>query len=166
MIKKAQESEYSEDYQRISSLIHDVKTIIQENIQNKTRADIEAVIHKLENNLRLTDSDINYIRLWIIGDAINYKRMENNFDDWLSELKRLEEVITSYAENGNLEMGDYYKLQGIMEDSARLIPNIINYLEKKERINNFEQYFRDNYEQNRKIIIDILETKLNAGLGQ
>jgi hypothetical protein len=79
---------------------------------------------------QINSDEINLIKKWIIGDAIAYERMENNFQDWISEYERLLKCLIVY-ENKDCSSAELLEAYGILEDAERVCYDIANYLEKK-----------------------------------
>lgn len=148
-------------FQQAGSILSEYKNNIREELQKKTSSEIQKINEKLNNNSQLTIEDLEMIRVWIVGDADSYTKMENNFQDWLEEFKRLEKVLQNY-ENKECTKNDLFKLIGILEDAIRVNYDIANFLEKQERIRKFENATKDNIDLNREMLIKILESKLQS----
>ena len=159
MMKESLENIVSGDFQRASQLLSDGKAAVREKIQEETSGKMKGIISKLKNSTPLNSEELDCVRLWIVGDAEGYTQMENNFNDWLKEFKRLEGVLTGY-ENRTLTPDELFKLQGILEDAVRVSADIANYLEKKERIQRFEQATLDQASIDKDILMSMLQGKL------
>lgn len=151
------------NFYRAVSLLSETKSNIREELQKITSKQIEEIIKKLEKKEPLTSEDIAYIKLWIVGDAQSYTKMENNFDDWVNEFKRLTEVLKKY-EDRECSKEELSDLRGILEDAIRVASDIGNFLEKKERIKKFEEAVRDPNTMDTEIVIKILTEKLRSPL--
>lgn len=160
-MKKALKNITRDDFDRVNFFLKDNENILRENIQEITAERIEAIISKLDSADLLTEEDIDYVQQWIVGDAQAYIAMENNFDEWIGEFSRLSKEISKY-EGRSLDLREQIMLSGIIEDASRLTPNIVNYLDKKERISLFENATKDPLKINSKIVKDMLEHKLNS----
>ena len=80
----------------IVELREDVREAIQENL----RGTAEQIITKLKKDENLSYEDISYIEKWIVGDAEYYTEIENNFNDWVQECKRLQSLLNGYTNPG------------------------------------------------------------------
>ncbi len=96
------------------------------------------------------------MKLWIVGDARSYAKMENNFNDWVNEFKRLKTVLAEY-EDKDLSKVQLLNIRGVFEDAARAAADIGNLLEKKERIKKFEEATKSPQGLDREILVDVLE---------
>ena len=137
----------------------DSKAKTREKIQEITSKEIGVIINKLEADKELTHEDLGYIKLWIVGDAQSYAEMENSLEDWLKEIARLKSIVAGY-ENKDLSLDELMKLQGILEDAARVCADISNYLVKKERIERFQEAAADPASMDKEILKNILKSKL------
>lgn len=124
-------------FQKAGSVINEVKNEVREAVQQKTASEIKNIISKLRSNKPITDNEIALIKAWIVGDAIAYTKMENNFQDWFSEFERLEKSIADY-ESKECSVEELLKLHGILEDACRVSYDIAYFLENQDRIKKFE----------------------------
>lgn len=149
-------------FQQLETVLNESINNIREEIQGITSEQIEKIIKKLKDNKSITVDEQAVIELWIIGDAESYTKMENNFQDWLEELKRLEVVLKDYKLKEHT-LNDLFKLHGIFEDAIRLTVDITNFLDNEERINRFKTAIKSisNLEKkDRNMLINILSEKL------
>jgi hypothetical protein len=77
----------AESYQRVASVFSDLEVQLREYIQDITKDEINKIIRNLEARKEITKEELKFIKLWIVGDAEYYIKIENNFNDWLLELK-------------------------------------------------------------------------------
>ncbi|MCK5687067.1 hypothetical protein KAJ27_23215 [bacterium] len=124
-------------FQQAASLLSDAKNIVREAAQQKTASAIRDIINKLRSNNPIGNNEVALIKAWIIGDAIGYVKMENNFQDWIAEYERLEKSLVFY-ENKDCSPEELFKLHGILEDANRVSYDIAHFLENQDRIKKFE----------------------------
>ncbi len=149
-------------FQQAGSLLSDAKNAIREAMQQETSPKILKIINELENQKDLSMADMEILRTWIIGDAISYTKMENNFQTWIDDFKRLEAVLRSY-EDRDCSGEDLVKLDGILEDAIRNSYDIANFLEKQERVKKFEAAIAGPLgREERKLLVTVLKTKLQS----
>jgi hypothetical protein len=148
-------------YQRVAAIFSDYEVQLREDVQEMTKGEINKIIQKLETGEKTTKEDLEFIKLWIVGDAEYYVKMENNFNDWLLELKRIIGEINKIKESQpNLETAS--RLRAILEDGKRVIYDIAFFLEKKERIANFEEATLEIEGEERSLLINLLRNKLKS----
>lgn len=149
-------------FQQAGSVLSLAKNSIREEIQTKTSATIKRIIKQLQSDERIAPQDISLIKAWIIGDAIGYTNTENDFEDWISEYKRLQHSLADY-ENKDCSSEELLTLLGLLEDATRITYDIANFLEKKERIQQFDTATRDGLDKNeRDILAQTLIRKLHS----
>ena len=95
-MKQAQADNTSESYGYVATELVKSKNDIRQAIEQATAGAVAAIIGKLENNQPLTDAEKQTVKLWVVGDAEGYVKMENNFQDWLQEYRRLMDVIAAW----------------------------------------------------------------------
>lgn len=148
-------------YRKLAGIFKEFEGNLREYIQDLTRGEIDAIIEKLEKGGQLTKGELASIRLWIVGDADYYIKLENNFEDWLSELKRLMDEINKINE-AEPELEKALQLRAVLQDGNRLLPNIIFYLLQKTRVNSFNRAIAEIDKQGRKILIEMLRDKYTS----
>jgi len=161
IMSQAEENMTSGSFLHTAVVLSENKDAAREKIQETTTEDIKNVIRKLKGDESLSQEDIEYMKLWIVGDAQSYTRMENNFNDWISEFKRLKGALKEY-ENRDLSREEFLNIQGILEDAARVAADIGNFLEKKERIKKFEEATQSPQSLDRNILVEVLEQKIKS----
>lgn len=149
-------------FQGAGAILSESKRFVREELQAETASRIKDIINKLSDNSQISAEDIALIKLWIVGDAESYIQAENNLNDWLGEYKRLAGVLEGY-ENRACNTEDLFKLEGLLEDATRVSYDIANFLEKKNRINNFQLAVLDGLDkEERDILVDVLKGKLTS----
>jgi len=134
---------------------------LREGIQEKTEGEMMQVIKQLENNEDILSQEIDLIRLWIVGDAKSYLKMENNYEEWIQEAQRLVEAVKSIStkELTPRLMGD---LQGIARDATRTLSDITFYKENTERTQKFEDSIKTLTPENKLFLAEMLKAKLHS----
>lgn len=149
-------------FQRSATILNQNQNSVRETLQHMTSGDIRQILDRLQSGKAPTPGDLDIIKLWIVGDADSYTRMENNFEDWLEEYARLEDILKEYEEK-DCDAKDLFRLQGILEDAIRVSYDISNFLEKQERLARFEATVKDKTDWDRdslEFLVGILTEKL------
>jgi hypothetical protein len=149
------------DFQQVASFLSNANSMIREELQQTTSTAMKTIINNLKSGKPISDADLELVKMWIIGDASAYIEMENNFNDWVEEFKRLKSVLARY-EGKDCSLKDLYSLRGIMEDAIRVSYDIHNYLEKKERVDKFENATRDKNNMKSEVLVRVLEGSLES----
>lgn len=149
-------------FQQAGGVLSNAKNIVRETAQQKTAAEIKKIINKLISKDSITNDEVTLIKAWIIGDAIGYTKMENNFQDWLTEYERLEKSLMAY-ENKDCTPEELFKLHGILEDANRVSYDIAYFLENQDRIKKFETAIAGGLDNNgRELLAKTLMRKLES----
>lgn len=157
----AEKAKDAASYQRVAAIFSELEVQLREYIQDITKDEINKIIQKLETGKEITKEELKFIKLWIVGDAEYYVKLENNFNDWLSELKRIVNEINKINDS-KLDFETASHLRAILEDGKRVIYDIAFFLEKKERIANFEESTLELDKEERDLLVKLLSKKLTS----
>ena len=105
---------------------------LREKIQDLTKEEMKKIIGKLRAKEELAASEIEYVKLWIAGDAEYYIKMENNFEDWTGEVERLTSEIKSQA-TGEMKVFEMARVQAMIRDAIRTLEGGNSFLFTKQR---------------------------------
>jgi hypothetical protein len=72
------------------------------------------------------------VRLWMVGDAESYTRMEDDLKDWLAEFNRLAGVLKDFEAKPET-LPNLLNVHGLWRDAMRTAADISDYLEEKAR---------------------------------
>ncbi len=153
--------------ERFFELIQQIdKAFVQarESLQAISKDKIQIIIDKLHRGENLTRDDISIVRGWIISDALGYAKMENNFNDWLMEFKRLTGVLQKYGDASlkQMDLSELQSLMGVLQDAKFVAEDISRYLQVLYRIDKFEEVInRQLSEDERDVLIGMLSASLN-----
>jgi hypothetical protein len=161
LMSQAVENPDAEEFNRLSNLFQSRKSAIREKIQAMTSKEVKEIVKKLAEGGDPTREEMDLVRLWIVGDAESYSKMENNFEDWIAEFNWLESLVRE-QETGPEEVQDLFRVLGILEDASRLAINIGYYLETKERTRRFEEATSNPALMDRDMLVKILKLKLTS----
>jgi len=148
-------------FNKITSPLTDLEDHLREQIQSDTTPQIETIIKKLKSDSKIDAEDIMVIKLWIIGDAQAYIEMENDYKGWLMELNRLFGVIED-LKSEELDLEKMYKLSGTVRDTIRVIGDIVFFKQQQERVRKFENASKNLNPENKLVLADILQKKLES----
>ncbi len=142
----------------LSTTLSDFEGEMREHIQQITGDKIDAIIQKLQKKTLLDPEDLEYIKLWIVGDADYYVKMENNYNDWVQELERLI-ALYGQMEKDSLVFSEAAKLRAMLLDGVRVLGDIVFFLKQKERIKNFTESTEELDDDERDLLIRLLSGK-------
>jgi cell fate (sporulation/competence/biofilm development) regulator YlbF (YheA/YmcA/DUF963 family) len=140
--------------------LNELQAVVRELQQTMWKTEARAVIKRLESDQPLTETDMDVIRTFLISDAEHYLARENNYEDWLAELRRLMRDITQRATEVNRDtVGE---LRGVLKDAIRLVPAIRNYLEEKQRVERFEAAMKTVDSVSRDLLVKVLAEQIQS----
>lgn len=156
--KEASEASDAGGYQKLGAAFSTYEGRLREDIQEMTRDELGKIIRKLEAAETISDAERAVVELWIIGDAKHFLKMENRFKANMEELKSLQaEIVSLCGQQPSVET--LSALRAILEYGARLNYALAFFLEKKERIGNFQKAMTVLGPEQRESLIDILKSK-------
>ncbi len=144
---------------RLSTAMQDLDAALREHIQAITKTEVESIIGKLQNNQELSADEINLVKLWICGDADYYVKLENNYKEWVEELRRLVgEIAQAQGENPDFTAAS--NLRARLLDGIRVLGDILFFLKQKERIDNFAKSTQVIDAQEADLLVRLLQGKI------
>jgi len=150
-----------ETYSKLSTTLEKMDASLREYAQDLTLSEMKAIVKKLKKNGAIASSELKQMKLWIVGDAEYYTKMENNFDDWKNELQRLITAINdSWAEQPNVEQ--VLMLRGLVRDAIRTIADLFYFVQQKDRIAKFNDSTEEIDALEREFLVRLLEQKIKS----
>ena len=158
-MKQAQADNSSESYGYVATELVKSKDGIRQAIEQATAETIAAIIGKLENNQPLNEAEKQTVKLWVVGDAESYMKMENNFQDWLQEYRRLLDVIAAWeGKTGSVQ--ELVEVHGVLEDAIKVADAVAHFLEDRERVARCEAALSNLNSEDNKFIAGMLKSML------
>jgi hypothetical protein len=161
VMQQAQAGNDSEKYGYAAVELVKSKDKIREAIEQATVGTVVEIIAKLEKNQPLSEEEKQVVRLWVVGDAEGYLKMENNLKEWLEEYRRLMDVIAGYeGKSGSIQ--ELVEVHGVLEDAIKVADAIAHYLDDKERVTRFNNAMTNLNAQDNKFIAGILKSMMSS----
>ncbi|MCP4250349.1 MAG: hypothetical protein GY778_25175 [bacterium] len=129
---QALNTETAEEFGQFERQLNRLDALVRETQQALWTDEADTAIEHLESGQPLTESDQKVIRTFLISDAEHYLAVENNYADWIAEFQRLIDEIGDRASTA--DHGTIGELRGLLKDAIRLVPDIRNYLEERQRV--------------------------------
>lgn len=153
-------SESAQEFSEFEKYVSEVAGFVRETQQSMWADEAKAAIKTLERGGRPTPADNDVIRAFLISDAEGYLAHENNYGDWKRELQRLADDLVRRADMVDRStIGD---LRGVLQDAIRLVPDIRNYLEERQRVQKFESALNSLDDQSRKMLANLMREQLRS----
>jgi hypothetical protein len=161
VMQQAQAGNSADQYSFAATQLIQAKNRVREAIEQATADEVTAIIAKLENSQPLSEAEKQTVRLWVVGDAEGYLKMENNFPDWLAEYQRLMAAVADYeGKPGSIQ--ELVEVHGLLEDASKVADTLARYLEDKERVARFEKAINQLDAEGEKFIAGILKNMLTS----
>ena len=134
---------------------------LRESYQKAFVAPVTAMIAKLRSGLPLEAPELALAEGFMVGDAEAYVRLENDFAGWVVELDRL--VTALIHLRARLDPPQLLDALGEVEDARRVLGDVCNYLEARERVERYRRTITDGLDAKRsKLLADLLQQKLDS----
>jgi hypothetical protein len=163
-LKEATEAALSQpgvsQFEALEKYLNEVDGFVRETQQAMWAAEARMTVRRLENGEPLNAQDHDVIRAFLISDAEHYVAIENDYNNWLSELKRLIKELDRRAKN--VDRFSIADLRGILKDAIRLVPDIRNFLDEQQRISKFENASKQLDQTSRSMLCKLLNEQLRT----
>lgn len=153
-------NESADQFEDVERQINAFDATVREWQQELWIGEAQAAISRLERNEPLGPEDERVIRAFLVGDAEHYLSQENNFGDWIGELRRLFSDIGGRLKNVN--RNSIAELRGVIKDAIRLVPDIRNYLEEQSRVERFQSGMKSLDRPTRETMARLLREQLQS----
>ncbi|OGS13564.1 MAG: hypothetical protein A2234_01455 [Elusimicrobia bacterium RIFOXYA2_FULL_58_8] len=151
----------ADSLRKLFDSLFNLNAALREEVQKSTLEPVKIIISKLEKNTPLTPDDMQFIRLWLVGDAEAYAARENDFSGWITELTRLMTTIAQTAPQAT-DVRANMAVQGTVTDALGLIPNMQKFMEALDRVKRFENSTRTMDAGTMLAVKNLLEGKIKS----
>lgn len=150
----------ADDFATFERFVNEVEAYARELQQSMWGDEARAAIKHLQSGDTLTPDDRDVIRAFMISDAQAYLENENDFNNWITELKRLVGDVESRA--NNIDRDSIADFRGVLKDTIRLVPDIRNYYAEKLRVEKFEEALLTLDATSRKMLAQVMTEQLRS----
>jgi hypothetical protein len=132
-------AETIENYSHLAAQLQELDTIAARSL--RSHAISQPILTKLQQGATLTPDELKTVRALIVGDADQYLKYDDDFEDAKNELKKILGEIQGLASpDSNLE--SLMHLRVLCREASSALGPVMHYLEQKERVRNFEEHTR------------------------
>lgn len=157
----ALKSENADDFGIVEAQINRLEASVRELQQEVWSEQALVAIQHLDAGEQLSDQDVEVIKTFLVSDAERYLALENNYHDWINELNRLLDDVSQRVDKLD-DPNNVADLRGVLKDAIRLVPDIRNYLDEKNRLDRFQQALGALDPQARQMLSQILKEQLTS----
>jgi hypothetical protein len=151
----------AEAFSNAASELVNSKNRVREEFQALTADKIKEIIKKLEKNQPLDADEKECVKLWVVGDAEGYIKMEESLQEWLEDFRELAGIIKDY-ESKPPSAQDLVEAHGVLEDAIKVASAIGHFLDDRDRVARFQKAINNLDAADSKLIADILRESLNS----
>ena len=134
---------------------------LREGIQHGTSKEMAVIIQKLEDDDEITPEELALIRIWMVSDAEFYVQLENDFQNWISEINRVFSHINSINQR-ELTLQSMGQISGSIRDALRVIADVVYFRQEEQRVQRFERATRTLYSEDKHHLARLLRQKFNS----
>jgi hypothetical protein len=156
--ERALREQSADDLELVEQRINELDATVREWHQSLWASELKSAMRHLEGDQALSEPDAHAIRAFLICDAERYLKQENNFNEWVQELRRLLCEIENRL--GTADRESIADLRGVIKDAVRLVPDIRNYLDERRRVALFEQGLKNLDAPARATLVRLLRDQL------
>jgi hypothetical protein len=115
------------------------------------------LITKLQQETPLTVDDLKTLRSLIVGDAEEYLKYDDDFEQSKSQLARILDQIRLLQSN-ELSPETLMRLRVLCREAASALAPTVHYLEQKQRVRTFDEHSRDPLSgETRRMLTDVIK---------
>jgi hypothetical protein len=148
-------------YWNLSQDFNALEGSLREHVQAETADQTRAIIEKLRSKVDLTKDELDFVKLWICGEAEHYVKMENDYKNWQQEVVRLVGEVNKYAQ-GDLDYKKASEMRAVSLDAVRVLGDIVFYQRQMQRVENFVESTESIDDEERVLLVELLVIKLNS----
>jgi hypothetical protein len=134
---------------------------LREQIQAATAAQVTLLIDSLKADGPVGSAELELVRLWLVGDAEYYVKMENDLPAWVTELGRLLGVLRE-LHTETMTLSTMSRMEATIRDALRVSGDIVFYRQQEERIRAFQNATKSLTREDKRTLAGILAQKLTS----
>jgi len=129
-------TETSDSYDELAARVDSLEGQAHQAI--KSQLDIASLLPKLKESKPLGPAELKTLELLIVGDAEYFLKYEGDLDGWKGEVNQLIAEIAK-LQSSRLDVDGLMHLRALCQELRRILPNIVYYLDQKERTSKFRE---------------------------
>jgi hypothetical protein len=123
----------------------------------RSHIEYQPLLTKLQQDTPLTAEELRALKSLVVGDADQYLKYDDDFQQYKSELGTILDEIRQ-LKSGDFNLQTLMHLRVLCREASSALAPTIHYLEQKERVRNFEEHTRGPLSSNAKLLLaDIIK---------
>lgn len=147
------------DCQRMREQLQDLDKDLQTHIHTLSQKEVRGIIGKLDSDEPLNADELEFIKMWLVGDAGFRVEIDQTLSEWLDKLNVLMERIRSISADKH-DYAAACNLRVLTLDAIRLIRDIEFFIKQEERIRKFTDAAQALPPEEKNVLIQLLEGKM------
>jgi hypothetical protein len=131
------QADAAEDCGALDQAIRRVDDLAREAIHQRLASDLLRIADKLDSGAALSPDDERNLETFAIGNAARYVSAENNVEEWKAEVRRLIAELDDVASIAESSVDRLLHVRALCRDAMGVLPELIHWMEEKERIERF-----------------------------
>lgn len=133
---RCETTETSDSYDELGARVDTLERQAHQAV--KSQLDIASLLPKLKESRPLGPSELKTLELLIVGDAEYFLKYEADLDRWKGEVSQLMAEVAK-LQSLRLDVDGLMHLRALCQELRRVLPDIVYYLDQKERVNKFHE---------------------------
>jgi hypothetical protein len=129
-------TETSDSYDELGAQVDTLERQARQAV--KSQLDIASLLPKLKESKPLGPSELKTLELLIVGDAEYFLKYVADLDRWKGEVSQLMAEVAK-LQSLRLDVDGLMHLRALCQELRRVLPDIVYYLDQKERTNKFHE---------------------------
>jgi hypothetical protein len=139
LASRCEGAETSDNYGLLADQVEELEGETREAFQSQL--DFATLLPKLKQKQPLGPADLKMLQQLIVGDAEYYLKYETEFEHWKTEARQLIAEIGK-LQSASLDADGLMHLRALCRELRRVLPDIVFYLDQKERTVKFQEATR------------------------
>ena len=153
-------TETSDNYGDLDAIVEALDGQAREAIQS--HLDIPSLLQKLKDLKPLGPAELKTLELLIVGDAESFLKYETGLGRWKDEVNQLVAEI-GQLQSSPLDVDGLMQLRAVCQELRRVIPDIVYYLDQKERTAKFQEATKGPIDaEGYRVLAEIVTAKLSS----
>ena len=132
-------AETVENYSHLAAQLQELDALAGRTLRSQVAS--QSILTKLQQGTSLTADELATLRSLIVGDADEYIKYDDDFEEAKTELAKVLDEIRGLA-SPDTDLEALKHLRVLCREASSALAPVLRYLEQKERVRNFEEHTR------------------------
>ena len=132
-------AETVENYNHLAAQLQELNALAARTLRSQVTS--QSLLTKLQQGTSLTADELATLRSLIVGDADEYLKYDDDFEEAKTELTKILDEIRGLS-LADTDPEALKHLRVLCREASSALAPVLHYLEQKERVHNFEEHTR------------------------